>query len=161
MTLRTLNYGNYGIFLIMGNAGFCPSTESQHWPSTQENPNLCPYTLNPRLRNPKPHWRSLDAYQVSSDLWLGFGVPYFFLIPFFLKEPLWNTSLYFFTFFLKEPLWNRSLYVFLAGYLKAQLKRFISQVFSESWCRFFSRCYPAVIGLIWVVVKVKVPFWVP
>ena len=24
--LRTLNYGNYGIFLIMGNAGFCPST---------------------------------------------------------------------------------------------------------------------------------------
>ena len=28
MTLRTLNYGNYGIFLIMGHAGFCPSTES-------------------------------------------------------------------------------------------------------------------------------------
>ena len=26
MTLRTLNYGNYGIFLVMGNAGFCPST---------------------------------------------------------------------------------------------------------------------------------------
>ena len=26
MTLRTLNYGNYGIFLIMGIAGFCPST---------------------------------------------------------------------------------------------------------------------------------------
>ena len=26
MTLRTLNYGNYGIFLLMGNAGFCPST---------------------------------------------------------------------------------------------------------------------------------------
>ena len=26
MTLRTLNYGNYGLFLIMGNAGFCPST---------------------------------------------------------------------------------------------------------------------------------------
>ena len=25
MTLRTLNYGNYGIFLMMGNAGFCPS----------------------------------------------------------------------------------------------------------------------------------------
>ena len=25
MTLRTLNYGNYGIVLIMGNAGFCPS----------------------------------------------------------------------------------------------------------------------------------------
>ena len=29
MTLRTLNYGNYGIFLIMGNAGFCPSTVLQ------------------------------------------------------------------------------------------------------------------------------------
>ena len=22
---KDLNYGNYGIFLIMGNAGFCPS----------------------------------------------------------------------------------------------------------------------------------------
>ena len=28
MTLRTLNYGNYGIVLILGNAGFCPSTVS-------------------------------------------------------------------------------------------------------------------------------------
>ena len=28
MTLRTLNYGNYGILLIMGHAGFCPSAES-------------------------------------------------------------------------------------------------------------------------------------
>ena len=26
MTLRTLNYGSYGTFLIMGHAGFCPST---------------------------------------------------------------------------------------------------------------------------------------
>ena len=26
VSLRTLNYGNFGIFLIMGNAGFCPST---------------------------------------------------------------------------------------------------------------------------------------
>ena len=26
MTLRTLNYGNYGIFRIMGHAGFCPAT---------------------------------------------------------------------------------------------------------------------------------------
>ena len=26
MTLRTLNYGNFGIFLILGNAGFCQST---------------------------------------------------------------------------------------------------------------------------------------
>ena len=29
MTLRTLNYRNCGIFLIMGNAGFCPSTVSR------------------------------------------------------------------------------------------------------------------------------------
>ena len=29
MTLRTLNYGSYGIFLIMGHAGFCPSAVSQ------------------------------------------------------------------------------------------------------------------------------------
>ena len=28
MTLRTLNYGNYGTFLVMGSAGFCPSTVS-------------------------------------------------------------------------------------------------------------------------------------
>ena len=27
--LRTLNYGNYGIFLIIGHAGFCPSAV---WP---------------------------------------------------------------------------------------------------------------------------------
>ena len=31
MTLKTLNYGNYGIFLIMGNAGFCPSTVWPMW----------------------------------------------------------------------------------------------------------------------------------
>ena len=31
MTLRTLNYGNYGIFLKMGNAGFCPSTEGRRF----------------------------------------------------------------------------------------------------------------------------------
>ena len=33
MTLRTLNYGNYRIFLIMGNAGFCPSTVWAGWGS--------------------------------------------------------------------------------------------------------------------------------
>ena len=31
MTLRTLNYGNYGIFLVMGLAGFCPSAVVKHW----------------------------------------------------------------------------------------------------------------------------------
>ena len=29
MSLRTLNYGDHGIVLIMGNAGFCPSAESK------------------------------------------------------------------------------------------------------------------------------------
>ena len=29
MTLRTLNYGNYGIFLIMGNAGFLSINRSR------------------------------------------------------------------------------------------------------------------------------------
>ena len=52
MTLRTLNYGNYGIFLIMGNAGFCPSKEgtlkgaaqvAQAWaPAPMEEPRVQP-----------------------------------------------------------------------------------------------------------------------
>ena len=33
MTLRTLNYGNYGIFLIMGSAGFCPSAVGNRPPT--------------------------------------------------------------------------------------------------------------------------------
>ena len=37
MTLRTLNYGNYGIFLIMGNAGFCPSTVVVKEPAGPQN----------------------------------------------------------------------------------------------------------------------------
>ena len=38
MTLRTLNYGNYGIFLIMGHAGFCPSTGSSSiWARVRAN----------------------------------------------------------------------------------------------------------------------------
>ena len=41
-------------------------------------------------------------YTKDAKSLLGFGVPYF------------NT------FFLKEPLWNTSLYMFLPGYLKAQ-----------------------------------------
>ena len=79
MTLRTLNYGNYGIFLIMGNAGFCPSTVVVPcWGSYLEsykvipkkgttmepmgtpNPNPGPLnpkhqipTLNPKALNPK------------------------------------------------------------------------------------------------------------
>ena len=59
MTLRTLNYGNYGIFLIMGNAGFCPSTvvaqvermkldsaRSFHW-RKQRSTGPCSYPTGP------------------------------------------------------------------------------------------------------------------
>ena len=31
MTLRTLNYGNYGIFLIMGHAGFVHQQQCVHF----------------------------------------------------------------------------------------------------------------------------------
>ena len=84
MTLRTLNYGNYGIFLIMGNAGFIPSTvvlsldgETRapslialamlcaHAPSDFANPKMEQYLLTlkglinsrllgPKTQNPKP-----------------------------------------------------------------------------------------------------------
>ena len=45
MTLRTLNYGNYGIFLIMGNAGFCPSAVV---PTLGSKVYIVP-TLHPKL----------------------------------------------------------------------------------------------------------------
>ena len=47
MTLRTLNYENYGIFLIMGNAGFCPSTVLQVL-----QPLVDPDPFNPGSNNP-------------------------------------------------------------------------------------------------------------
>ena len=40
MTLRTLNDGNYGIFLIMGNAGFCPSTGILEFSETPKEKGL-------------------------------------------------------------------------------------------------------------------------
>ena len=46
----------------------------------------------------------LGCLEIGAPYLLGFGVPYF------------NT------FFLKEPLWNKSLYFFLPGYLKAQFR---------------------------------------
>ena len=45
MTLRTLNYGNYGIFLIMGNAGFCPSAVAEE-PGSHKDPSNCSIGLN-------------------------------------------------------------------------------------------------------------------
>ena len=49
MTLRTLNYGNYGIFLIMGNAGFCPSTVSVLAPSDQTELKPLTKAMNQRM----------------------------------------------------------------------------------------------------------------
>ena len=56
MTLRTLNYGNYGIFLIMGHAGFCPSAVFRvlYWgPPFSETPIYLP-ALFLRLFQPSP-----------------------------------------------------------------------------------------------------------
>ena len=47
MTLRTLNYGNYGIFLIMGNAGFCPSAVFIDF---RPQSRYYLYTWSPRVR---------------------------------------------------------------------------------------------------------------
>ena len=50
MTLRTLNYGNYGIFLIMGHAGFCPSTV---WLLSRQGPARHPFPFLRRARAQK------------------------------------------------------------------------------------------------------------
>ena len=76
MTLRTLNYGNYGIFLIMGNAGFCPSAvvisvQSRvraHVAVLHPEPSLSkfpssPLSLqegDPRLKRAKEYYRGLN-----------------------------------------------------------------------------------------------------
>ena len=46
MTLRTLNYGSYGIFLIMGHAGLCPSTV---WSSRPEALTDKSFAQTPKL----------------------------------------------------------------------------------------------------------------
>ena len=56
MTLRTLNYGNYGISLIMGDAGFISSTVLLL--ASLRRPLLCIRLtvlrhLRPQLRNPE------------------------------------------------------------------------------------------------------------
>ena len=72
MTLRTLNYGNYGIFLIMGNAGFCPSTVVLKY----EGPLYSCFTLlqsvMARLEIGKPRTPELTANARKAGL--GFGV---------------------------------------------------------------------------------------
>ena len=55
MTLRTLNYGNNGIFLVMGNAGFISSTVglsllvAERHEDDDMNPNPKSTILNPRV----------------------------------------------------------------------------------------------------------------
>ena len=63
MTLRTLNYGNYGIFLIMGNAGFCPSTVRP--------PGMEPNTTKPgrpKFSKPKEPFRGTLIATVNGGL---------------------------------------------------------------------------------------------
>ena len=60
MTLRTLDYGTYGIFLILGHAGF--------WPSTvvvlSKPPSLHPsYPLNPN-----PSSKKLSTGLIGGDV---------------------------------------------------------------------------------------------
>ena len=40
-----LNYGNYGIFLIMGHAGFCPSTVGVRVPRARNYPKPIPRSI--------------------------------------------------------------------------------------------------------------------
>ena len=49
--LITLNYGNYGIFFIMGHAAFCPSTVLLRHRQTCE---LLSYRFNKNPENPIP-----------------------------------------------------------------------------------------------------------
>ena len=78
MTLRTLNYGNYGIFLIMGNAGFCPSTV---WGLEQVERGFEAFSGIMVLRNPtEQYWHLLrrlkyESYHGSYDEGAAFRDP--------------------------------------------------------------------------------------
>ena len=75
MTLRTLNYGNYGIFLIMGHAGFCPSavwiislvTLLLTLLRTTHVPPSRPQTLYPYRAPIDPFKETLYPYRVPID----------------------------------------------------------------------------------------------
>ena len=102
MTLRTLNYGNYGIFLIMGNAGFCPSTVVWGFLTITEQPQdgsltkrtlLCaPTQLVSKTSKgpPEPEKNSEDSHtqQCSTD---GFFTPSMRAASFLASCP-WHTS---------------------------------------------------------------------
>ena len=71
MTLRTLNYGNYGIFLIMGNAGFCPSTVSRSLLTTVMQPGLPPLYCSCRqaVKNEETLKPLLEAIPNSTSIY--------------------------------------------------------------------------------------------
>ena len=101
LVFRGLGFFLYSRFdpnaILFKALGLFPWISVSAWP-----PN---YPVIISLQNPL--WRTIRALQGHLGVpgkppSLGFGVPYF------------NT------FFLKEPLWNKSLYFFLPGYLRAQ-----------------------------------------
>ena len=57
MTLRTLNYGNYGIFLIMGHAGFCPSTVVE---------GISSFDRGSRMPEPNTLWKTQERSNIHS-----------------------------------------------------------------------------------------------
>ena len=59
-TLRTLNYGNYGIFLTMGNAGFILSTVALLMLIRNVDPN-------PNLHAPAPHHRAANHHATTGS----------------------------------------------------------------------------------------------
>ena len=56
MTLRTPNYGDYGVLLIMGNAGFISSTVGRVSPQAQKEGRIHLFGLLMRTHhaNPEP-----------------------------------------------------------------------------------------------------------
>ena len=75
MTQRTLNYGNYGIFLIMGNAGFYPSTTILGVPcydcSRMGHQNPAPIFKAPTVARPQEPTEQQKAEPVrKKDTWL-------------------------------------------------------------------------------------------
>ena len=77
MTLRTLNYGNYGIFLTMGNAGFCPSTVVL---VITEAPVLLVSSPSFAASDGSSHHQCLDGTQAMITILLTFHVTWCFVI---------------------------------------------------------------------------------
>ena len=67
MTLRALNYGNYGIFLIMGNTGFCPSTVDCQ---IRHTPALFPIRVLTCTWKPDARQKAALVTYATKSLWL-------------------------------------------------------------------------------------------